>query len=174
MATGWTAARRSPAASPAAPIRALRKGRTRLPSACLAGHRTGVEAAVAVDEDGALELGEEAEDRPAGNFGLGDEGKRLGDAAEHGDVEPGRMVGRHQHRRGRGIADHRHPHADHAPGQPLPSHRQVGGHLPAAPDRDQLERHDDEGEDTEDEYRLDEADGARHRPALSLGSSGTP
>ena len=101
----------------AAPIRPERNGRTRLPSldvpsansttgspsasrAAISALAAAVVPALAVDEHGALQPGEQAEQRPARDFALGDEhdGRERG---EHVDVEPGHVIGDDQQRRRR-------------------------------------------------------------------------
>ena len=71
-------------------------------------------AHLAVDEHGALQLGEPAEQRPSGHFGLGDE--RAGDLrAKYGDVGIRGVVRDEQHRpQCRRLSDAPHPEAEDA------------------------------------------------------------
>ncbi|HMN87043.1 MAG TPA: hypothetical protein PKA74_13770 [Bauldia sp.] len=193
MATGWTVTAFAPDAAPAAPMSELRNGRMRVPSPVVPsehhdvalahpagdGRRrpAGLDPAGAVDEDRPLQAGERAEDRPAGDLGLGDEGDGQ-DAAEGGDVEPRDMVRRDEERRLRRRADHRDAEADHAAGDPLPDPWQRRGEAPVAPRRENLQGHEEEGqrsehadEDGEAERLHQPSSCSRPRPA---GDSGTP
>jgi hypothetical protein len=67
----------------------------------------------AVDEYGALQFGEQAEQRPACDFALGDEDHRQ-HRTQHHDVEPGRMIGNQEERPlGRRQSAHLHAQAQH-------------------------------------------------------------
>ena len=69
----------------------------------------------AVDEDAALQAGEQADHRPFGHLGLGDEGQGK-EAAEDGDVHPGHMIRQDQGRPAgiRGLAMNHDPHPEEA------------------------------------------------------------
>ena len=133
------------------------------------GGAGGLGAPGAVDEDRALQARQRPEHGPAGDFRLGDEGDRQ-DAAEKGDVEPGEVIGGDQQRRLRRRPDHLDAEADHPPGDPLPIPGQPRRQRPAAPRRQDLQRHEQERHGAEDDDDRAEAQGA-HQP-LSFSRSG--
>ncbi len=106
----------------------------------------GGAAHAAVDEDGALQPGQPAEQRPARHLGLGDEAA-LDDAAEDLDVDIGDMVGDEQRRpQRRRFAVHGDAEA-HDPATPaVVEARQAARPCTAAGDKQCLHRHERQGE----------------------------
>ena len=105
----------------------------------------------AVDEDGSLQLREQAEQRPAGDLALGDEFQRR-DRAQRQNVDPRGMVGDEQKRPlGRGRAAHAHMNAEHVENEAVIEVRNPAPERQAELDRDPLQRNADEGRDQNDD-----------------------
>jgi hypothetical protein len=133
-------------------------------------HGGGVRLSRAVDEDRALQLGEQAGHRPGRDLGFGDEGERA-DAAENWDVEPGDVVGEDERRRARGrTAFDLYPNAEQLQEQPVKELRQLFGHAPAVAQAQRLERAEHgENQNQDGEPKRDGEPG--HDPGASASSS---
>ncbi len=117
----------------------------------------GVRAPRPVDEDRALQLRHEAEQGPALDLGLGDEGQRR-DGADGEDVEPGDMVGEDQHGP---VARQRpppmDPQSDDARRRPVEKHGQPAPGRQPQPPADNLQGRDQQGDEKDQR-------GLRHQP----------
>ena len=97
--------------------------------------------AVAVDEDGALQPCQAAEEGPAAHLALGDEGQRC-DCAEHQDIDPAYMIAGDQHRPLAGrLTDDAQPDAEEAADHTVVVHGKPARHAGPEPDEELLQRH---------------------------------
>ena len=120
---------------------------------------------VALDENRPLQLGEQAEERPACDLGLGHENHRR----ERGDdrnVEPGGVIGDDQQRtRGDWRAGEAHADAEQAADEAMIEHRNAPAQRPLETDRGPLKRH--QRERHQHEHRSD-GNQAQHRGCFTL------
>ncbi len=99
-----------------------------------------------LDEDGALQLGQPAEERPSGDLRLGDERSRQ-ERSEHLYIEIGGVVGDDQHRaRLRQAAADAHPDAENAADEAVIGHGQAARQGQPEHDRNSLNRQQRDGQ----------------------------